>query len=110
MEEIKGHRIPYSAAAEQAVIGSMLIDPACVPNVMEKLRSDELYVKLNRDIFETVSAMFSFGHTYVNTHGYYWTGTNVTSYYVYQLAFSQKYQWEYNYRYNGYQMRGVRKK
>ncbi|MDO4972403.1 MAG: hypothetical protein Q4E41_09965 [Bacteroidales bacterium] len=48
--------------------------------------------------------------TYVNTHGYYWTGTNVTSYYVYQLAFSQKYQWEYNYRYNGYQMRGVRKK
>lgn len=48
--------------------------------------------------------------SYLNTHGYYWTGTNVTSYYVAQLAFSQKYQWYYNYRYNGYQMRGVRKK
>ena len=61
MEEIKGHRIPYSAPAEQAVIGSMLIDPACVPDVMERLRSDELYVKLNRDIYETISAMFSYG-------------------------------------------------
>ena len=62
MEEIKGHRIPYSAPAEQAVIGSMLINPACVPDVMERLRADELYVKLNRDIYETVSAMFSYGH------------------------------------------------
>ena len=61
MEEIKGHRIPYSAPAEQAVIGSMLIDPACVPDVMEKLRADEMYVKLNKDIFETISAMFSYG-------------------------------------------------
>ena len=61
MEELKGHKIPYSAPAEQAVIGSMLINPACVPDVMERLRADELYIKLNRDIFETVSAMFSYG-------------------------------------------------
>lgn len=46
---------------------------------------------------------------YVNTNGYYWSGTNVSAFYVYQIAFSQKYQWYYNYRYNGYQMRGVRK-
>lgn len=63
MEELKGHKIPYSAPAEQAVIGSMLINPACVPDVMERLRADELYVKLNRDIFETISAMFSYGQT-----------------------------------------------
>ncbi len=61
MEELKGHRIPYSAPAEQAVIGSMLINPACVPDVMERLRADELYIKLNRDIFETISTMFSYG-------------------------------------------------
>lgn len=41
----------------------MLINPACVPDVMERLRADELYVKLNRDIFETISAMFSYGQT-----------------------------------------------
>ena len=63
MEELLGRKIPYSAPAEQAVIGSMLIAPACVPDVMEKLRGDELYIKLNRDIFETISAMFSYGQT-----------------------------------------------
>ena len=63
MEELLGRKIPYSASAEQAVIGSMLIDPGCVPNVLERLRSDELYIKLNRDIFETIAAMFSYAQT-----------------------------------------------
>lgn len=61
MEELLGRKTPHSAVAEQAVIGSMLIDPRCVPTVMEKLRGEELYVKINRDIFETIYAMFSFG-------------------------------------------------
>ena len=63
MEELLGRKTPHSAAAEQAVIGSMLIDPRCVPEVMEKLKADEFYIKLNRDIFETVNAMFSYGQT-----------------------------------------------
>ncbi len=63
MEELLGRKTPHSAAAEQAVIGSMLIDPRCVPEVLEKLKADEFYIKLNRDIFETVNAMFSYGQT-----------------------------------------------
>ncbi len=63
MDELLGKKIPYSAPAEQAVIGSILIDPSCVPAVLEKLKADEFYGKLNRDIFETVYAMFSYGQT-----------------------------------------------
>ena len=63
MEELLGKKTPHSAPAEQAVIGSMLIDPRCVPEVLEKLKSDEFYVKLNRDIFETMYAMFAYGQT-----------------------------------------------
>ena len=63
MDELLGRKIPYSAPAEQAVIGSMLIDPRCVPEVLEKLKADEFYVKLNRDIYETIFAMFSYGQT-----------------------------------------------
>ena len=63
MEELLGRKVPYSAPAEQAVIGSLLIDPRCVPEVLEKLKADEFYVKLNRDIYETVYAMFSYGQT-----------------------------------------------
>ncbi len=63
MDELLGRKTPHSAPAEQAVVGSMLIDPRCVPVVLEKLRADEFYIKLNRDIYETMYAMFSYGQT-----------------------------------------------
>lgn len=63
MEELLGKRTPYSAPAEQAVIGSMLIDPRCIPEVLEKLKADEFYIKLNHDIYETMYTMFSYGQT-----------------------------------------------
>ena len=63
MDELMGRKTPHSAAAEQAVIGSMLIDPRCVPEVLEKLKADEFYGKLNRDIYETMYTMFAYGQT-----------------------------------------------
>ena len=63
MEELLGRQAPHSAAAEQAVIGSMLIDTRCIPDVIERLRGAEFYIKQNRDIFETIYAMFSYGQT-----------------------------------------------
>ena len=63
MDELLGKRTPYSAQAEQAVIGSLLIDPRCIPEVLDKLKADEFYLKRNRDIFETVYAMFAYGQT-----------------------------------------------
>ena len=63
MDELLGKKIPYSAPAEQAVSGSMLIDPRCIAEVIKKLRGDEFYVRANRDVFETIAAMFAFGQT-----------------------------------------------
>ncbi|MBR0040394.1 MAG: replicative DNA helicase [Oscillospiraceae bacterium] len=63
MDELLGKKIPYSAQAEQAVIGSMLIDPRCIAEVVKKLRADEFYVRANRDVYETILAMFSYGQT-----------------------------------------------
>ena len=63
MEELLGRKTPYSATAEQAVVGSMLIDPRCIADVLERLRSDEFYIKLNRDIYDTMAAMFAYGQT-----------------------------------------------
>ena len=63
MDELLGRRTPHSAPAEQAVIGSMLIDPRCIPEVLEKLNAEEFYIKINRDIFETIYTMFSYGQT-----------------------------------------------
>ena len=50
MDELLGKKTPYSAPAEQAVIGSMLIDPRCIPEVLEKLKAD------GWDVFEQRSS------------------------------------------------------
>ncbi len=63
MDELLGKKIPCSSQAEQAVIGSMLIDPRCIAEVVKKLRADEFYVRANRDVYETILAMFSYGQT-----------------------------------------------
>ncbi len=61
MDELLGRRAPYSAEAEQAILGSMLIDAACVPNVVGKVSGEEFYIDVNREIFDTIFAMFSMG-------------------------------------------------
>ncbi|MBE6914349.1 MAG: replicative DNA helicase [Ruminococcaceae bacterium] len=63
MEELLGARIPQSLQAEQAVIGSMLIDPNCIPDVLKDARAEHFYNRTNRDIFETIYAMFNYGQT-----------------------------------------------
>ena len=49
---------PHSPQAEQAVLGSMLIDPDCIKDVMDKLQPEDFYLRANRDIFETIFHMF----------------------------------------------------
>lgn len=63
MEELLGRQAPHSASAEQAVIGSMLIDTRCIPDVIERLKGGEFYIQQNKDIFETIYSMFSYGQT-----------------------------------------------
>ncbi|MCB6366395.1 replicative DNA helicase [Intestinibacillus massiliensis] len=59
MDELLARQMPQSAEAEQAVIGSMLIDPACIPEVIEQLRTDDFYAEENSRIFETIYSMFN---------------------------------------------------
>jgi len=63
MDELLGKKVPHSAAAEQAVIGSVLIDPQCVPDVAARLKAEDFYIKENRDIFDTVYTMLFNGMT-----------------------------------------------
>ena len=51
-EELLLKQLPHSVEAEQAVLGSMLIDARCVPEVIDQLRPDDFYVKQNREIYE----------------------------------------------------------
>ncbi|MBQ9973752.1 MAG: replicative DNA helicase [Oscillospiraceae bacterium] len=62
-EELLLRQLPHSVEAEQAVLGSMLIDARCVPQVIEHLQPDDFYLRQNREIYESIYSMFSFSAT-----------------------------------------------
>ena len=62
-EELLTRQMPHSVEAEQAVLGSMLIDARCVPEVIDKLRPEDFYLRHNREIYESIYSMFNFSQT-----------------------------------------------
>ncbi len=59
-DEFLARQLPHDLEAEQAVLGSMLIDQNCIKDVMDKLQPGDFYLQQNRDIFETMYTMFSY--------------------------------------------------
>lgn len=55
---------PYSLEAEQAVLGCLLIDPSCLLNVVEILRSECFYIPQHREIYATIINLEALGEKY----------------------------------------------
>ena len=62
-EELLSRQQPQSLEAEQAVLGSILIDSRCVAEVIGILRPEDFYLPQNKDIYETIYTMFNFSQT-----------------------------------------------
>ena len=62
-EELLSRQAPQSLEAEQAVLGSILIDSRCVADIIGILRPEDFFLKQNREIYESVYTMFNFSQT-----------------------------------------------
>ena len=62
-EELLHRQMPQSLEAEQAVLGSILIDSRCITDVVGLLRPEDFYLQQNREIYETIYTMFNFSQT-----------------------------------------------
>lgn len=60
MDELLSRQVPQSIEAEQAVLGSILIDSRCVKDVIGIVKPEDFFLRQNREIFETMYSMFSF--------------------------------------------------
>lgn len=60
MDDILNRQAPQSLEAEQAVLGSMLIDSGCVADVVGLVQPEDFYLKQNREIYEAIYSMFNF--------------------------------------------------
>ena len=62
-EELLGKQLPQSLEAEQAVLGSILIDSRCVSDVIGILKPEDFYLPQNKQIYEAIYTMFNFSQT-----------------------------------------------
>jgi len=62
-EELLSRQAPQSLEAEQAVLGSILIDSRCITEVIGIVRPEDFYLQQNREIFEAIYTMFNYSQT-----------------------------------------------
>ena len=58
-EELLYRQPPHSPEAEYSVLGSMLVNSHCIPQVIEALKAEDFYLEQNQLFFRTIHTMFS---------------------------------------------------
>ncbi|MBQ3546864.1 MAG: replicative DNA helicase [Clostridia bacterium] len=61
--DLDGVRLPYSVEAEQAVIGSIIIDPNCLKDIAVNMKSDFFYIPQHKEIYKTLASMYELSQT-----------------------------------------------
>ena len=62
-EELIGMQPPQSVEAEQSVLGAILIDSTCLPDIVGVLQPQDFFLRQNREIYEAIYTMFNFSQT-----------------------------------------------
>ena len=63
MEELMARQAPHSVEAEQAVLGSILIDSRCLTDIIGIVQPEDFYLQQNREIYKTIYQMFNFSQS-----------------------------------------------
>ncbi len=53
--------MPFSAEAEQSVLGAMFLDRQCIPNVLKHIKAGDFYSPRNRELFEAILDLYNRG-------------------------------------------------
>ena len=62
-EELLARQMPQSLEAEQAVLGSILIDSRCLNEIIGILSPGDFYLKQNQDIYKAIYTMFNYSQS-----------------------------------------------
>ena len=58
MEQLGGRRMPFSAEAEQSVLGSVLIDPEKLTDITNIVHAEDFYLREHAQIFSAMQKLF----------------------------------------------------
>ncbi len=56
--DLDGGRLPFSVEAEQAVLGSIIIDPSCLPDIVTTIKTEYFYLPQHKEIYTAICSMF----------------------------------------------------
>ena len=59
MADIISRKMPYSLEAEQAILGSLLIDPEIFGDIAQIIHADDFYLEEHRDIYSAIHKLFT---------------------------------------------------
>lgn len=59
METLIDRRLPFSLEAEQSLLGSILIDPACLDDVTQTIKADDFYIPEHQQIYAAMLRMYA---------------------------------------------------
>ena len=61
--DLEGGRLPYSVEAEQAVLGSMIMDPKCISEVAVDAKPEYFYIPQHKEIYTANTSMYELSQT-----------------------------------------------
>ena len=61
--DIDGGRLPYSVEAEQAVLGSVIIDPKFLTDIATSMKTEYFYIPQHREIYAAMASMYELSQT-----------------------------------------------
>ncbi len=61
--DLDGVRQPYSVEAEQAVLGSILVDPKALNDIAVQMKAEYFYIPQHREIYAALSSMYEMSQT-----------------------------------------------
>lgn len=61
--DLDGVRQPYSVEAEQAVLGSILVDPKVLSDVAVQMKTEYFYIPQHKEIYAALSSMYELSQT-----------------------------------------------
>ena len=61
--DLDGVRLPYSVEAEQAVLGSIIIDPQCLNDIAVNMKAEYFYIPQHKEIYTALSSMYELSQT-----------------------------------------------
>ena len=61
--DMDGGRMPYSVEAEQAVLGSIIVDPKCIIDIATLMKAEYFYIPQHKEIYGIITSMYELSQT-----------------------------------------------